>query len=173
VPEDVPELEPLHAEVLAAVVDRLRGHAAVSALVPEQVFGPGADDLARAGEWARCVIVTPGRNYGTRDNPKLLVQRDVWVEMRAENQEVLNLLAKTVVKALNGATGAKFQHCVHTHSNPSVDGPGGAYASRKDVFGLHCKPPAGAKQGAAPPPPKIEKKAPAANPPKLKKEEGK
>lgn len=160
------ELEPNHRAALAEIAERLRGNRAVAALVPAQVFGPGADDLARAGEWARCVLVTPGRNHGGGTDPRLLVQRDAWIEMRAESQEVLDLLARAVVKALAGAVGKTFQHCVHTHSNPAADGPG--YLSRKDVFGLHVRAPAGRAPGAGAPP-KIGT-VPAAPPPKLSEE---
>lgn len=164
-------LEKLHADALAEVVKRLRESPAVAALVPAQVFGPGD---AGAGEWARCVVVTPGRRYGgTPGTVALLVPRDAKVEMRAESRDVLNLLAVAVVRALNGAAGkGGFQHCIHTNSTPSQDGPGDppAYVSRADTFGLHAVQPKAAPtaESAPPAPPKI---TPPAAPPRLKSEE--
>lgn len=159
----------LHANMLAEVVRQLKASPAVAALVPEQVFGP--DEADGASEWARCVVVRPGKVYGPpAGEVALIVQRDAKVEMRAENQELLNRLAVAVVRTLNGAEGGeKFQKAVHTHSGESGNGPHGT-RTRTDVFGAYMIQPAraGETAAAAPPPAKLE---PVAAPKKLKKGE--
>lgn len=170
------ELEPLHAAAIDALASKLKNSPAVTALVPEQVFGPTEQDAAK--EWARCVLVTAGRRRDPAGNHagRMLVQRDAKIEMRAENQAVLDMLASAVVRAINGAVGGSaFQHCVLTNTPPSEDGPGEppAYRVRVDTYGLHCVRPASAVEPAAPavpPPARVSLKAPVSAPPKLKKE---
>lgn len=167
------DIEPLHARALAELVAKLRAAPGVAALVPEQVFGPDAESLARAGEWARCVAVSAGNRHGAlRPGPvRLIVQRDAWVECRAESAEVRNMLAAAVVHALNGAGGgAAFQHCIHSTNFPMKDGPGDPpqYVSITHVFALHCVMPAGSGDATANTPP--SKLTPPAAPPRLKPE---
>lgn len=168
------ELEPLHAAALAEVVAKLKAAPGVAALVPEQVFGPDAESLAHAGEWARCVTVSAGKRHGAQKAGAvaLLVQRDAWIECRAESDVVRNMLASAVVHALNGCGGGKaFQHCIHSDNFPAKDGPGEPpqHVSITHVFGLFCampKDPQVARATAAPPP----KLTPPAAPPRLKPE---
>lgn len=168
---DTQEIEPLHLQGLNAVARRLRESTGVAALCPEQVFGPDAESLARAGEWGRCVLVTAGRKYGESPGAEnLLVQRDARVEMRAESQDVLNMLANAVVKALNGRTDGVVQHYIHSHSGESEDGPNGEGRSRTDKFAMHMVMVKQKGAAAVPPPPKAEPKQPVAAPPKLVKE---
>lgn len=161
------ELEQLHAAALAELTDKIHAAPAVKALCPEQVFGP--DDEAQAAEWSRCVVVRPGRNYGTQNKKRrLLVQRDAKVEFRAESLDVLNMLARAVVLAVNGAVGqAGFKQCVHTNSGPASNEKG--HWERTDVFGLHCVQAAEAEEvkamEAVRPPTRVTG-IPAANPPK-------
>lgn len=156
------ELEKLHADALAEVAAKLRAHPAVKALVPDHVFGHDQQEDAR--QWARCVIVQPGKNYGFREQrkgqPALLCQRDALVIMRAENQAVLDMLAVAVVLCLNGEVSkVGFEQCIHTSSQDSADGPGNPpeYRERRDRYGLHIKQPKaeGEVQAIAPPPTRI------------------
>lgn len=165
------DFEQVHSDALTMLASKLRNSPSVAALVPEQVFGPDAESLARAGEWARAVLVSAGKNYGSQprrpDQPPLLCQRDAKVELRAESPEVLSLLAVAVVRTLGGSTGGvAYQHCVHTHTSPAADGPGGEYVARTDVFALHCVQPDLPARAVAPPP-KVGK-APHAAPPRAK-----
>lgn len=145
------ELERLHADALAEVIRQLRACAEVAVLVPEQVFGP--DELTQAEEWGRCVVVTPGRNFGDAPNSPagpLLPKRGAVVEIRAENGAALAMLASAVYGQLHGAAAkVGFQHCNATREGMTGDGDGFVWA--KMVFVLACVPKGDAQSASAPP----------------------
>lgn len=147
------ELEPLHAKALAEVVKRLRESPAVAVLIqPEHVFGPDAESLAAAEEWARCVLVKAGRNHGAppASAVKLAARRDALVEIRAENGYALEMLLGAADGALHGAVGRSgdgFQHSIREQDR--LTGGGNGFVSVTLTYALSCVPEGGAAKVAA------------------------
>lgn len=156
----MPEFEKIHADAKAEAVRKLKGHAAVAALVPDLIFDldtpEGKADFDRH---LRCMGIQEGKRYNPPGgNGRLLVQRDIKVTCKAEDREVLRVMLNSMNRALNGAVATTgFCQSVHTHSGDGDEGEieGKKWYSRRDVYGLHCRTPEQESAVLAmPPPPK-------------------
>ncbi len=149
----MPDPEKLHADALAGFAKTLRVDPAVAALVPDRVFTSAAE----AEGHLRCVVLSEGKRLGPPPGAApLLVQRDVNVEIRAENADVFAILANAVVAAGMGTPGkgaSGYDSANHQADGPMVEGEG--HVSRTDLFCMIVRQPAATAPAPPPAPAKV------------------
>lgn len=118
-------------DLATLIVNRLKAHADVSAIVSTRVYGPG--DTIPGSPTYPLIVVSHGTNHGAPSMAApALSAADEYIECRATDEAGLAGMPTAVQAALNGYKSGALIQCLLTDTGPNTDET--TYWKRRDTF---------------------------------------